>query len=194
MPPGQSGETLAERLERHRRLFEIDTADALPLLDLARAETRARTLTHIDLPDDESVEVTLTSGQPWSAYNWYKGHGHSLIEFNTDMRLSAAALLGTFAHEGYPGHHTEAILKEQVLYHQKGYAEQSVMILHSPAAVIAEGIATTALEMIFRDGSHYEWNRDVLFPAAGLSDEALQAADQLPVITDALKQSATGDG
>lgn len=189
LPPGAPGESLADRLEHHRRLFEIDTAAALPLLDLARIETRSRTISHFKLPEDESVEVTLTSNQPWSAYNWYLGQGRSHIEFNTDLPLSTANLLGTFAHEGYPGHHTEAILKEQVLYYGKGYAEQSVMILHSPAAVIAEGIATTALEMIFSDGSHYDWNRDVLFPAAGLSGAALEAADRLPAISEAMKKS-----
>lgn len=188
LPPGDAGDSLATRLERHRRLFEIDAATAMPLLSLAREETRTRTLRHVALPNDESVEVAMTSNKPWTAYNWYLGHSRSLIEFNTDMPLSAAGILGLFAHEGYPGHHTEATLKEQTLYLDKGYAEQSVMILHSPAAVIAEGIATTALEMIFGDDAHYQWNTDVLFPAGRLSDEVLAAATQLPAINHALKR------
>lgn len=84
------------------------------------------------------------------------------------MPLQAPSLIGTFAHEGYPGHHTEALLKERVLYHERGYAEQAAMLLHSPAAVIAEGIATMALEAIFPDGDHHEWNVEVMFPAAGI--------------------------
>lgn len=188
LPPGPPGDSPAERLERHRRLFEIDSAHALPLIELARAETRARTLTHITLPAGEAVEVTLTEGQPWSAYNWYLGGFRSHIEFNTDIPLSAAALAETFAHEGYPGHHTEAALKDQLLARERGYAEHMLMLLHSPAAVIAEGIATTALEMIFLDGSHHQWNMDVLFPAAGLTDEALEAATQLPAIEAAMRQ------
>ena len=123
------------------------------------------------MPEEEAVEIRLTSNQPWNAYNWYLGHGRSLIEFNTDIRLQAPALLGTFAHEGYPGHHTEGILKENELYRRRGYAEQAVALLHSPAAVISEGIATTALDMIFPDGSDQEWNVAVLFPAARLPVE-----------------------
>jgi len=169
--PELPGGDLAARLAAWRQRFEIEPARALELLELARAETRRRTTTLVELPDDEGVEVRLTAGQPWSAYNWYLGHGRSLIEFNTDLPLNALNLLGTFAHEGYPGHHTEALLKEGELYQRRGYAEQAAMLLHSPAAVIAEGIATTALEVIFPNGSHQAWNAEVLLPAAGLPVE-----------------------
>jgi hypothetical protein len=170
--PGQPHVTLAERLATWRKDFEIDAGRALELLELARAETRRRTAAFIPLPDDESVEVKLTSNQPWSAYNWYLGNGRSLIEFDSDMPFQATALLGTFAHEGYPGHHTEHMLKEIALFRARGYAEQAVMLLHSPSAVIAEGIATTALDIIFPDDSHHEWNVEVMLPAAGLPVEA----------------------
>lgn len=162
---------LGQRLAVWRKQYEIETGRALKLLELARAETRRRTAAFIELPDDEAVEITLTSGQPWSAYNWYLGHGRSLIEFNTDIPLSALSLLGTFAHEGYPGHHTEGMLKEIALYRQRGYGEQAIMMLNSPAGVIAEGIATTALEMIFPDGQDDQWTAEVLLPAAGLPTE-----------------------
>ena len=169
--PESRGGSLAERLTAWRKRYEIEATRALVLLELAREETRRRTAAFVELPDDEGVEVRLTSGQPWSAYNWYLGGGRSLIEFNTDLPLNALNLLGTFAHEGYPGHHTEATLKEIELYLRRGYAEQAAMLLHSPAAVIAEGIATTALEIIFPDGSHHDWDAEVLMPAAGLPVE-----------------------
>ena len=168
LPTGEGD--LPGRLLAYHQAFEIDAARALPLLELARAETRRRTAALFALPDDEGVEVRLVSGQPWSAYNWYLGHGRSLIEFNTDMPMRATTLLGTFAHEGYPGHHTEQLLKEP-LYQARGYAEQAAMLLHSPTAVIAEGIATTATEMIFPDGSHHDWNVEVLLPAAGIAHD-----------------------
>lgn len=169
LPVGKQGDSLAARLEAWRKTFEVETDKALPLLDLARVETRRRALAITDLPDDESVEISLVKGQPWSAYNWYLGNGRSLIEFNTDMPLQATALIGTFAHEGYPGHHTEHLLKEKALYRERGYAEQAAMLLHSPAAVIAEGIATIALEMIFPKDDHHEWNVERLLPAAKIA-------------------------
>lgn len=182
--PELPGGSLAARLAAWRKQYEIEPARALELLELARAETRRRTAALVELTDDETVEVRLTSGQPWSAYNWYLGGGRSLIEFNTDLPLNALNLLGTFAHEGYPGHHTEATLKEIELYQRRGYAEQAALLLHSPAAVISEGIATMALEIIFPNDSHHEWNAEVLLPAAGLPVES-GVADRLRRISTA---------
>jgi hypothetical protein len=183
--------SVAERMEAFRQHFQIDNDRALPLIELARAETRRRTLALVDLVEGESLEVSLVSDQPWSAYNWYKGNYHSLIEFNTDMPINVYGLLGTFAHEGYPGHHTEQILKDKLLYQEKGYAEEAVRMLSSPGAVIAEAIATTALEIIFPNHSDEVWNDEVMFPAAGLTAEPaeqririIQADHQLRYVYD----------
>lgn len=163
--------SLAERTEARRQRYQLEPAQALPLLEMARAECRQRTRRLFDLPADEDIEIRLVSQQPWGAYNWFLGNGRSLIEFNTDIPISALGLLDTFAHEGYPGHHTEGILKERYLWHEKGYGEQASFLLHSPAAVIAEGIATTALEIIFPNETHFVWTAEVLMPAAHLPPE-----------------------
>ncbi len=159
---------VAERLDTWRKRYELRPDQLMPMLDLVRAETRKRTMNLIDLVEGEGIELTAVTNQPWSAYNWYKGNAQSLVEFNVDLPVSALGLLDLFAHEAYPGHHTEGQLKEKRLYQELGYAEQAAMLLHSPSAVIAEGIAVTALEMIFPDDSHHEWNAEVLFPAVGL--------------------------
>lgn len=169
--PGPAGGNLAARMAAWQNRFVTTVDRAIDLLELARIETRRRTAALVTLPPDEGVAIRLTAGQPWSAYNWFLGQGRSLIEFNTDLPLYAHQLLSTFAHEGYPGHHTESTLKEIGLYRQRGYGEQAALLLHSPAAVIAEGIATTALDMIFPEGDAHEWNVAVLLPAAGLSPE-----------------------
>lgn len=186
LPPEQAGDELKERLKTWRKQFEIEAEKALPLLELSRMETRRRTTELIDLPDDEAVDIQLVKGQPWGAYNWYLGDGRSLIEFNTDMPLQATGLIGTFAHEGYPGHHTEHMLKEMILYRQRGYAEQAAMLLHSPMAVIAEGIATTALTMIFPDGDHHEWTAAGIFPVAGIAGGS-EVTAQLRAIDEATR-------
>ena len=53
------------------------------------------------------------------------------------------------AHEGYPGHHTEGAWKEQVLVRERGQLEQTMTVLYAPSAVVAEGIAELARELIF---------------------------------------------
>ncbi len=164
--------SLAERLEADRKRFEIATERALPLLEMTLEEARGRTRHFVELVEHEAIELRLASDQPWGAYNWYLGNGRSLVEFNTDLPTSALGLLNTMAHEGYPGHHTEAQLKEKRLLKDKGYAEFASFLLHSPAAVIAEGIATTALEIIFPGDTAYEYIARMVLPAAGIHDVA----------------------
>lgn len=182
------GGSLAERLDKRRKRFELRPEQTLPLLELARVETRKRTAAFLTLPEDESVEVLLTSDQPWMAYNWYKGNGRSQIEFNTDIPTNALAVLDTFAHEGYPGHHTEAVLKEQLLYWEKGWGEHAVRLLNAPEAVIAEGIATTALEIIFPNHSDFEWTNEFILPAAGMEAEPVELTIRLDKFGNLLRR------
>ncbi len=160
--------SLVERLNEDRKRFEIATEKALPLLEMTLEEARGRTRHFVTLVEGEAIELRLTKDQPWGAYNWYLGNGRSLVEFNTDLPTSALGLLNTMAHEGYPGHHTEHQLKEKHLLHDKGYAECASFLLHSPAAVIAEGIATTAQEIIFPGDTAYEYIALMVLPAAGI--------------------------
>jgi hypothetical protein len=176
---------LADRLEARRKRYYLAEEKILPMLLLARNEARQRTLDLMELPADNGVEIDLAEDQPWGAYNWFLGDGRSLIQFNTDNPISALGLIGTFAHEGYPGHHTEHLLKEQKFVHEKGYGEMAAALLHSPSAVIAEGIATTAVEIIFPEESRHAWTRDVLLPAAGIETE--ETAEEMARISRAAR-------
>lgn len=160
--------TITERMEARRNQFEIPVDRLMGIIDLCLTECRRRTASLVNLVDGESVEFRLVSNQPWSGYNWYKANAHSLVEINTDLPVNALDILNLMAHEGYPGHHTEHHLKEKHLYHDCGHGEVSSQLLHSPSAVIAEGIATTALEIIFPAESAYQWIAAELLPAAGL--------------------------
>ena len=143
--PGRGA--LADRFENWRNQYNMPREELLPALRTTQSETRARTRALVDLPTADSVELELVNDQPWSAYNWFQGSGHSLIQFNTDIPKSALSLVDLMAHEGYPGHHTEAVVKEQILWRQHAYGEATAMLLNSPTAVISEGIATTAVEI-----------------------------------------------
>jgi hypothetical protein len=60
------------------------------------------------LPAEESFTLEYVTNQPWSGYNWYKGHYTSLIQINTDLPVAISRALDLACHEGYPGHHTSA--------------------------------------------------------------------------------------
>lgn len=178
---------IADRLEAWRKTYEVPLDRLLDVLEITRAEVRRRTAGLVQLVDGESIEFRLTHDQPWSAYNWYRGNARSLIEFNTDIPVLALELANLFAHEGYPGHHTEHQLKEQRLYYERGYGETAAALLHSPSAVIAEGIATTAVEIIFPHGSHHDWTVEVLLPAAGLPPADAEALRRIAQARDVLR-------
>ena len=160
--------SVSNRLDAWRKLYEIPKDKLLDLVELAHRETRERTRAFVNLIEGEAVEMSLTSGQPWLAYSKYIGNAQSRIEFNIDVPFSALDLAELIAHEAYPGHHTEGQLKEKALFYGKGFAEHGILIMHSPAAVIAEGIAMTAAEIIFPGDTRYDWTAEVLLPAASL--------------------------
>ncbi len=159
---------LRDRLQAHRNRFIVPVERVLPLVQTAAAELRRRTRELVELPEGEEVEVTLVHGQPWSAYNWYMGHSRSRIEINTDLPIRAYSLLEMFSHEAYPGHHTEATMKERLLYEQKGYAESCIAPLLAPASVIAEGIGDYGIQAIWDEMDRLQWKNEVFYPLAGV--------------------------
>jgi hypothetical protein len=121
--------------------------EALPsAVDALAAEMRRRTAGIVDLPPGEGVEFETVEGEPWQAFNWYRGDFRSRIQVNLDMPFSIVDLVDLVAHETYPGHHTERACKERHLYRDEGRHEMGVMIVSAPEAVVAEGIATNAVE------------------------------------------------
>jgi len=184
--------SLASRYQAWRKRYTVPQESLLSALKLVQQEVRQRTAKQIDLPTGETVECKLVQDQPWSAYNWFKGQGRSLIEFNTDIPVSALGLVSLFAHEGYPGHHTEGVLKEQKYWLGQGYGEAAAMLLHSPAAVIAEGIAMTAVEIIFPRGEHIDWTVDILLPAIQL--DVQETAEQFLGVEKAMLQLRSVSG
>ena len=78
-------------------------------------------------------------------------------------------------HEGYPGHHVYNVLLEKNLVRDRGWVEFSVYPLFSPQSLIAEGTANFGIDVAFPKAQRLEFERRVIFPAAGLrADDAEQ--------------------
>lgn len=163
--------SVSERMAAWRRQFEIAPEQARGLIDVILAETRARTAAFVDLPDVEAIEIAFVSDKPWSGYNWYLGGGRSRVDVNTDLPIRANALLNLISHEGYPGHHAEHALKERSLYRQRGWGEFGAQLIHTPEAVVSEGIATLAEDVIFPGDEGAVWTNDVLYAAVGITGD-----------------------
>jgi hypothetical protein len=120
------------------------------------------------LPEGELFEAQLVKQKPWGAYNWYLGNYRSRIDVNTDLPKLLTSLPDLIAHEAYPGHHTEMVLKEELLWRKKRKAEHTLLLLNAPSSVLSEGIAVHAREMVMSDEELYEWLANALAERAGL--------------------------
>ena len=139
-------------------------------------ECKQRTVQHIALPADEKFTLELVTGQPWSGYNWYQGKATSLIQINTDLPVLMSRAVDLGCHEGYPGHHALNMLLEQRLSKERGWIEFTVYPLYSPMSLIAEGSANFGIELAFPADEKEAFEREVLYPLAGL-DPALAERD-----------------
>ena len=177
---------LATRVDAFNERFVIPKERLKPVFDAAIAECRKRTTEHIALPADESFVMEFVTGKPWSGYNYYQGKYKSLIQINADLpiRISRAVDLG--CHEGYPGHHVLNLMIESKLYRGKGWDEFSVNPLYSPQSVISEGSANYGIDLAFSPTERLQFERDVLYPLAGLDPKTAEAFWELQQTTEAL--------
>ena len=164
--PGEGD--LYDRFIRLQKQFAIPEDKLEVVFQTALDECRKRTLAHVDLPDSERFAVEYVQGQPWGAYNWYKGNYLSLIQVNTTHPSYIDHMVPTAAHEGYPGHHVYNVLLEKNLVHDRGWIEYTVYPLYSPQSLIAEGTANIGDELIFPGNERAEFEKKVLYPLAGL--------------------------
>jgi hypothetical protein len=161
--------SIQDRYESFRNRFVIpkDRLDAV--FTAAIAACRDRTRQYITLPENERFTVEYVTGKSWSGYNWYQGKYHSVIQVNTDLPIFIDRALDLACHEGYPGHHVYNVLLEKTLVRERGWQEFTVYPLFSPQSLIAEGTANYAVEIAFPGAERIDFERRVLFPAAGLN-------------------------
>jgi hypothetical protein len=173
------------RYEAWKKRLAIPRNRVELVMRAAIEEVRKRTLGHLALPPGERFSLSLVAGKPWSAYNWYRGKAESLIEVNTDLPVYAFDAVSLVAHEGYAGHHVFNGLQEARLARERGQVEHTVYPLYSPISLIAEGSAEAGVELVFPEAERQAFERDVLFPMAGLDpSEASRAAQIRKLVKD----------
>jgi len=164
--PGQG--SLAARYDTWRRPFAIPREKLDAVFQTAITACRERTAKHVTLPSSESFTVEYVTNKSWSGYNWYQGNYRSLIQVNTDLPIFIDRAIDLACHEGYPGHHVYNALLEKHLVRDRGWMEFTVYPLFSPQSLIAEGTANFGIEVAFPGRDRAEYERTVLFPAAGI--------------------------
>jgi hypothetical protein len=159
---------LVDRYDAFRKAFVIPREKLDAVFQRAVQACRERTLQHVKLPADERFTVEYVTNKSWSGYNWYQGGFRSLIQVNTDLPIYIDRAIDLACHEGYPGHHVYNVLLEKNLVKDRGWIEFTVYPLFSPQSLIAEGTANFGIEVAFPGRERADFERTVLFPAAGL--------------------------
>jgi hypothetical protein len=182
--PGEG--TLAVRVDAFNERYVIPKDRLQSVFNAAIAECKRRTAAHITLPAGENFTMEFVTGKTWSGYNYYQGGYKSLIQVNTDLpiRISRAVDLG--CHEGYPGHHVLNLMVEQKLARANGWKEYEVNPLYSPTSVLSEGSANYGIDLAFPGPERLKFERDVLYPLAGLDPATAEAYWKMQQMTDAL--------
>jgi hypothetical protein len=182
--PGEG--PLIARYEAFRQAFIVppDRLDAVFVA--AIDECRARTARHLRLPPGERFTIEYVRGKSWSAYNWYKGGATSLIQVNTDLPVYIDRALDLACHEGYPGHHVYNALLEQHLARERGWLEFTVYALFSPQSLIAEGTANFGIDVAFPGDERTRFERERLYPLAGLDPRRAAEYAEVAVLTERL--------
>ena len=160
--------SLVERYDAYRQRFLIPPDRLDEVFEAALLECRARTKPYIELPEEESFRIEYVTDKSWSGYNWYEGNYHSLIQVNTDLPVAIDRAVDLACHEGYPGHHTYNVVREKHLAKDRGWVEFTVLPLFSPMQLIAEGSANYGIDVAFPGDERIAFEREVLFPLAGL--------------------------
>ncbi len=176
---GYAEGTVSERYAAFQEQFVIPTERLDTVFRTAIDACRERTAERVELPSEESFTIEYVTDQPWSAYNWYQGGYQSLIQVNTDLPIAIDRAVDLACHEGYPGHHVYNLLLEKHLVRERGWPEGQVYALFSPQSLIAEGSANYGIEMAFPGEERLSFERDVLFPLAGLDPARAVAYDRV---------------
>ncbi|HEY8553273.1 MAG TPA: hypothetical protein VIL43_01890 [Burkholderiales bacterium] len=183
--PGEG--PLRERLEAYRAQFVIPPERLEAVFGAAIEECRRRTLAHIELPAAERFTVEYVTDKPWNAYNWYQGGYSSLIQINTDLPIRIERAVDLGCHEGYPGHHVQSVLLERELVEGRGWPEFALLPLFGPQAPLFEGGGNYGVELAFPAEERLAFERDVLFPLAGLDPSTAERYHELLAALDELR-------
>jgi hypothetical protein len=157
------------RYAAHQGAFLVPPSRRAAVVERALAECRRRTRDHLALPADEQLAIAWMGNTPWPAFTRYQGNSHSRLELNAALALTVDGALDIACHEGYPGHHAIAVLRDAGRVRRPRQIEFSLQLLFSPDAVRSEGLATVAADVAFDEDERARFERTDLLPLAGLS-------------------------
>lgn len=162
-PHAAANEDLATRFDVYRQQFVVPADRRRAVFAAALDACRTRTAAHWTLPAGEHLDLKWDIAAP-AAWHRYDGHGRSILTINPAALTFVDAAVDLACHEGYPGHHTQFLLGER----PDGPIEDTLALLRSPLAMMREAAANYGVDLAFPAAERLRFERDTLFPLAGL--------------------------
>jgi hypothetical protein len=141
---------LRERLDEHERRSVVPREQVVAVIGSIADTLRTRTHAQLWLPDAEAVAFETGTVIDGVAETRYRGSGRSVVRVDIDRPITLAQAFELAARHAYPGHHAEASVQDQLLV-ATGNAELALAARLSPQAVMSEGMATLAREVVMND-------------------------------------------
>jgi hypothetical protein len=146
-----AGGSLQERLAQQRAALRIPPDQVVAAIAASALRFRVVSRRDFDLPNREEIEWSATHDQPWGAFARFLGHSRTSVEINIDLPMDVSGAAFLAAHEAYPGHHAEHIVKERSLVIDRDQGEATLRTMNTPEAVLSEGQADLAREAVMSD-------------------------------------------
>jgi hypothetical protein len=181
MVGGSGSRPLVDRYAAFASRFVVPPERVRDVFDAALDECRRRTVAHVRLPGDESVSVEYVASKPWAAMSRLHDGHRSVIQINTDFSFTVDQLLELACHEGYPGHHVRNLI---VTANAAVAPERWVQLTFSPASRMSEVAAMEAADIAFTRDERVAFERDRLFPIAGLAPVVAQGFSPADIARD----------
>lgn len=187
--PGTAGRR--ERVNRLRARMRVPSDRQREVLEAAIAACKEASASAFPLPPSEEVEIVFSESLPWEGFARHLGRYRTRISINDSVPLDVSRALRLACHEGYPGHHVQHVLRDQ-LFNTRQWVELQLTPMFGRHLLLAEGAAEVGADLAFPAAARVMVYREKLFPAAGLDagdSETLVrleelTRDLLPVITD----------
>ena len=170
--PGQG--SLPFRISNFQSRFLVPLRQREQLFELALDACEQNTKENWELPLDSGVKINWTRevSTPWHSY---LGEGASEISINPLAMGYIGSMVDVACHEGYPGHHAQHVLLEQNLNDVGDFSpEERLMLLRTQKTAVLEGAADYGIGLAFPQDKRLEFERDVLFPLAGLDTSEIE--------------------
>ena len=171
--PGQG--SLPFRVSNFQSRFLVPLRQREQLFELALDACEKNTKENWELPLDSGVKINWTRevSAPWHSY---LGEGASEISINPLAMGYIGLMIDVACHEGYPGHHAQHVLLEQNLNDVGDLSpEERLMLLRAQKTAVLEGAADYGIGLAFPQDKRLEFERDVLFPLAGLDTSEIES-------------------